>query len=138
MKSLQVAGQGNNMYIFPALGLAAVLARATAVTQSMVYASATARAASLSREEQAAGWLYPEVARIRDVSGFVAAGVLRAAQKAGVAREPALKELDDAGLERWVRARMYDPHREAERVERELGKRRNGVVNGVSKAASNL
>ena len=122
----KVPGQGNNMYIFPALGLGAILAKATAVTQGMVYASATALAATLSPAEVSDGALYPDVARIRDVSAQVAVGVIRAAQAAKVDREPRARDVGDAELEKWVRARMYDPHRETETVERECAAEREG------------
>ena len=123
-------GQGNNMYIFPALGLGAILARATAVTQSMVYASAKALAASLTYSEEQDGWLYPDIARIRDVSAFVAVGVIRAAQAAQVDREPRIREMSDEELEQWVRARMYDPHAEPAHVEREIKAELQGLANG--------
>ncbi|KAL0566864.1 hypothetical protein V5O48_015129, partial [Marasmius crinis-equi] len=56
-------GQGNNMYIFPGLGLGAILARATTVTDNMVEASSLGLADSLTREEQSMGMLYPQVSR---------------------------------------------------------------------------
>ena len=123
-------GQGNNMYVFPAIGLGAILAKATAVTQSMIYASATALAASLSYSEEAEGFLYPDIARIRDVSATVAVGVIRAAQAAKVDREPRIREMGDEELERWVRGKMYDPHAEARNVEKEIKAEIKGLANG--------
>ena len=107
-------------YIFPALGLASILSKSTTVTQSMIYASATSLAGALSPAEAAQRQLYPDLARIRDVSVAVAAGVIRAAQAAGVDREVRVRDLDDGQLRRWIRERMYDPHRETENVEREV------------------
>ena len=78
----------------------------------MIYASADALSTSLSKEERSKGWLYPDVRRIRDVSVVVARGVIRAAQKAKVDREPVLKTLSDSELENYIRERMYDPFRE--------------------------
>jgi hypothetical protein len=56
-------GQGNNMYIFPGLGLGAILARATQVTDSMVEASSLGLADSLTDDERAEDLLYPRVER---------------------------------------------------------------------------
>lgn len=108
------------MYVFPGIGLGTILAKATVVTQSMIYASAVALSRSLLPDEVSQGWLYPEIGRIRDVSVIVAVGVIRAAEKAGVARETHIKCLTDEELERWVRSKMYEPHAETKRKEQEV------------------
>ena len=108
------------MYVFPGIGLGAILSKATTVTQSMIYASAISLHDSLNSSEKSQGWLYPEIGRIRDVSVVVAVGVIRAAQKAGVDREQSIKGMGDAELEKWVRSKMYDPLLETERVEKEV------------------
>lgn len=77
-------------------------------------------------------WLYPDIARIRDVSVVVAMGVIRAAQKAGVDREVRIRGMGDEGLEKWVRERMYDPHTETAMVEEEVAGVVQGATNGVS------
>ncbi|KAL9595550.1 MAG: hypothetical protein Q9219_006380 [cf. Caloplaca sp. 3 TL-2023] len=118
-KSLQ-PGQGNNMYVFPGIGLGTILSKATVVTQSMIYASAEALSTALTPSETGQDWLYPEIARIRDVSVIVAMGVIRAAQEAGVDRETRIKNMNDEELEQWVRSKMYDPHGETQRVEEEV------------------
>lgn len=108
------------MYVFPGIGLGTILSKATIVTQSMIYASALALSKSLTSSEISQSWLYPEVARIRDVSVVVAMGVIRAAEEAGVARETHIKNLNDKELEKWVRSKMYDPSTEVQRVEEEV------------------
>lgn len=110
------------MYVFPGIGLGTILSKATTITQSMIYASATSLSTSLSSSEISEGLLYPDLARIRDVSVIVAMGVIRAAQKAGVDRETRLQEMDDAQLEKWVRSKMYDPHAETNRLEEEFSR----------------
>ncbi|KAL1633327.1 hypothetical protein SLS56_002960 [Neofusicoccum ribis] len=115
-----VPGQGNNMYVFPGIGLGAILSKAVNVTQDMIYASAVALSESLTPEERAQGWLYPDIRRIRDVSVVVTRGVIRAAQENGVDRELALRNLDDAALEAYIKERMYDPFSEVDRVEEEV------------------
>ncbi|KAK5015033.1 hypothetical protein LTR39_002830 [Cryomyces antarcticus] len=75
-------GQGNNMYVFPGIGLGAILSKAVNVTQDMIYASAEALSTALNEQEVAAGWLYPDIRRIREVSVVVTRGVIRAAPSA--------------------------------------------------------
>lgn len=108
------------MYVFPGIGLGTILSKATTVTQSMIYASATSLSTSLHPSEVEQGWLYPEIGRIRDVSVVVAMGVIRAAQEARVDREQSIKGMGDEELEKWVRSKMYDPLSETERVEEEV------------------
>ncbi len=108
------------MYVFPGIGLGAILSKSTTITQSMIYASASALSTALTPSERAQGWLYPDISRIRDVSVIVARGVIRAAQEAGVDREVRLRGMAEVEVEKWVRERMYDPHGETEGVEREV------------------
>jgi len=75
-------GQGNNMYIFPGIGLGALLAKASRVTDSMVEQASIALASSLDREEREAGLVYPRLDRIREISARIALAVVRAAQNA--------------------------------------------------------
>ncbi|KAJ6612745.1 hypothetical protein B0H10DRAFT_2165518 [Mycena sp. CBHHK59/15] len=89
-------GQGNNMYIFPGLGLGSILARCSAVTDTMVEASSLGLANSLTPDEEAAGLLYPQIERIREISADIAKQVIRAAQEAGVDRHPELRTMNDA------------------------------------------
>ncbi|KAL9101843.1 MAG: hypothetical protein Q9163_002946 [Psora crenata] len=104
----------------PGQGLGTILSKATVVTQSMIYGSALALSKSLNTSERSQGWLYPDIGRIRDVSVIVAMEVIRAAEEAGVARETHIKSLNDEELERWVRSKMYEPHKETARVEEEV------------------
>lgn len=75
-------GQGNNMYIFPGIGLGALLAKASGVTDSMVEQASVALAGSLDDNERAAGLIYPRLDRIREISATIALAVVRAAQDA--------------------------------------------------------
>ncbi|KAI9841560.1 MAG: hypothetical protein M1837_000606 [Sclerophora amabilis] len=113
-------GQGNNMYVFPGIGLGTIISKAVNVTQKMIYASAVALSTSLSPNEVKEGCLYPEVPRIRDVSVIVARGVIRAAQKQGVDRELSIRDLPDSELDDYIRDRMYDPRLQKQLHEQEL------------------
>ncbi|KAI5886825.1 uncharacterized protein SCHCODRAFT_01161064 [Schizophyllum commune H4-8] len=102
-------GQGNNMYIFPGLGLGCILARVSAVTDSMVEASSLGLANSLTEDERAHDLLYPRIERIREISAANAAAVIRAAQKAGVDQNEGLRGLSDDELLEYVKQKMWSP-----------------------------
>ncbi|KAJ3022135.1 UNVERIFIED_CONTAM: hypothetical protein HDU68_009303, partial [Siphonaria sp. JEL0065] len=81
-------GQGNNMYIFPALGFGAVLAKATSVPDSFIYRSSASLSEQLTEEERALGLLYPKIERIREISAVLARDVILQALADGLVNEP--------------------------------------------------
>ncbi|KAE8383336.1 hypothetical protein BDV26DRAFT_251530 [Aspergillus bertholletiae] len=114
-------GQGNNMYVFPGIGLGTILSKAVKITDSMIYASGEALSQALTAEEIDHGLLYPDLTRIRQVSVVVTRKVMRAAQEDKVDRETALRSMSDDALDTWIKARMYDAHSEVLALEREVG-----------------
>ena len=78
-------GQGNNMFIFPGVGLATVLSKARTVTMRMFLASADALRANLPAARLDAGTLYPDIRDARKVAAAVAHAVVEAAVAEGVA-----------------------------------------------------
>ncbi|KAF2631555.1 hypothetical protein BU25DRAFT_407211 [Macroventuria anomochaeta] len=138
---LLTPGQGNNMYVFPGIGLGAILSKATSVTQDMIYASAESLSTSLNKQEVADGWLYPDIRRIRDVSVVVTRGVIRAAQQNGVDRASELRNLSDEELDAYIVESMYDPFKDGEQLGEEVANLVaqtnqsndvNGITNGVA------
>jgi malate dehydrogenase (oxaloacetate-decarboxylating)(NADP+) len=113
-------GQGNNMYVFPGIGLGTILSKAVQVTSNMIYASGEALPTMITEEEKEKALLYPNITRIRDVSARVALKVIRAAQKDNVDRLHHLRDMDDEKLEDWIKEKMYDPHKETEELENEV------------------
>ena len=104
-------GQGNNMYVFPGIGLGTILSKSVQVTANMIYASGEALPTMITEEEKDLSLLYPDIKRIREVSARVALFVIRAAQKDNVDRLHHLRDLKDKELEEWITEKMYDPHR---------------------------
>jgi malate dehydrogenase (oxaloacetate-decarboxylating)(NADP+) len=102
-------GHGNNMYIFPGIGLGALLAKASRVTDSMVEQASVALAGSLEEEEREAGLVYPRLDRIREISAKIALAVVRAAQNASVDGAPALRHVTDSTLLTYIKEQMWDP-----------------------------
>jgi malic enzyme len=78
-------GQGNNVFIFPGLGLAAIAANATRITDSMTKVASEALAKQVTKEERDAGLLFPAVSRLRTVSFEIAVAVAHQAIQDGVA-----------------------------------------------------
>lgn len=126
------------MYVFPGIGLGAIISKTTSITQDMIYASAESLSTSLNKQEVADGWLYPDIRRIRDVSVVVTRGVIRAAQKNNVDRATELRSYSDEDLDAYIRTRMYDPFNEKANVGEEVSQLLatasgiNGHVNGVA------
>jgi len=79
-------GQGNNVFVFPGVGLGVLVAEAREITDGIFAAAADALAQEVSEEDLRAGSLYPSVSHLRRITGLVAAAVVREAVRAGVAR----------------------------------------------------
>ena len=68
-------GQGNNVYVFPAVGMAVLATAAKRVTQEMFIVAAEAIAAEVTQENLDAGLIYPPQSKIFEASLRVAAKV---------------------------------------------------------------
>jgi malic enzyme len=79
-------GQGNNVFVFPGVGLGVLVAEAREVTDGLFAAAADALAREVSEEDLRAGSLYPSVSQLRRITGLVAAAVVREAVRSGIAR----------------------------------------------------
>jgi len=95
--------QGNNVYIFPAVGLGTLVSEASVVTDGMFTAAAHALAATVSEEEACRGALYPPVEDLRSVTREVTIAVVKAARDERVGRSIA-----DADIAAAVDAEMWD------------------------------
>jgi len=99
-----VPGQGNNVYIFPALGMAVFATEATRVTQEMFIIAARAVAAEVSEENLDAGLIYPPQSRIHEASMHVACRIAEWVFDHGLARVPR-----PADIAAYIRGRAYNP-----------------------------
>ncbi|CAN1308666.1 NAD-dependent malic enzyme 2, mitochondrial [Linum perenne] len=71
--------QANNMYLFPGIGLGALLSGARLITDGMLQAAAECLASYMTDDEIQRGVLYPSIKSIRDITAEVGAAVLRSA-----------------------------------------------------------
>jgi len=99
-----VPGQGNNVYIFPAMGMAVFATEATRVTEEMFIVAAQAVAEQVTEENLSMGLIYPPQSRILDASLHVAERIAAYIFDQGLTRVP---RPEDVGA--LVRARAYRP-----------------------------
>ncbi len=97
-------GQGNNVFIFPALGLAIYATEAKRVTDEMLLTASEAVAEQISEEDFSRGLIYPPINNIRDVSINVAVKVVEEIFRSGLA---CVKRPKD--IRKFIKSKMYEP-----------------------------
>ena len=85
--------QCNNIFIFPAMGLGVVAARARRVTDSMILAAARALGEKSPALRDPSAPLLPALQQLRDVAAHIATAAGRQAQRDGVAPKTSDAEL---------------------------------------------
>ncbi len=97
-------GQGNNAYIFPGIGLGAIVSEAERITEDMFLAAAKAVANLVSEEDLSVGSIYPQIENIRDVSLQIAIAVAEQAIKSDI------NTIENSeNLKQKIQDYMYDP-----------------------------
>lgn len=97
-------GQGNNAFIFPGLGFAAVIGECSHISDAMVQEAAYALADYVAEHCLDAGLIYPPVADLKKVSLIVATRVLAKALEEGHASRQDLRDVD---LVAYVQAHFW-------------------------------
>lgn len=96
--------QGNTAFIFPGVGLAALTAGMTKITDHDMLLAAETLATFCKAEYLKVGNLYPPLSEVRIVNATIAAVIARHAYETGVATKP-----QPADMMAAVRGMMYDP-----------------------------
>ena len=78
-------GQANNVFVFPGIGLGAIVSGATEITGSMIGASSTAVAQALEESTIEERCLMPKVNELWNICGIVGLAVAKQAVNDGVA-----------------------------------------------------
>jgi malate dehydrogenase (oxaloacetate-decarboxylating)(NADP+) len=99
-----VPGQGNNVYIFPGVGLGAIISGARKVTDEMFLAAAHSLANQVQESDLAKGRIYPSLKQIREVCALIAHEVACIAWEKGLADH---EQPEDVMAE--IRRLMYQP-----------------------------
>jgi malic enzyme len=99
-----IVGQANNVFVFPGIGLGAIAAGATEMTDRMFAVAATTLAGLVPAQRLAQGALYPPLAHLREVSRAVAVAVAQEARNSGVERMEGIVPVTDL-----VEAQMWTP-----------------------------
>lgn len=97
-------GQGNNAYIFPGIGLGAIISNTRIITDAMFLIATRTLAQCVQEKDITRGSLYPRLTEIRKLSLSVAVAVAEEAFRSGLARVER-----PADLEKFVDEYMYDP-----------------------------
>ena len=99
-----VPGQGNNAYIFPGVGLGAIVSRTRRITDEMFVAAARTLADQVTDSDLKLGRIYPALSRIREVSARIGEKVAETAFDRGLAAVARPRDLAES-----VRGEMYEP-----------------------------
>lgn len=99
-----VAGQANNSYIFPGVGLGVVVSRAKTVTDAMFSVAARVLSDQVTQDDLDLGRIFPSLSQIREVSLAIACAVAEIAFDGNLAR---IERPDD--VRGFIQSCMYDP-----------------------------
>ena len=97
-------GQANNVFIFPGVGLGALVAEAREVTDDAFLTAADELAASVSRERLTAGAIYPPIEDLRTIARRIGIAVVRRLRDTGYGRQ-----FRDEDIEPAVDGAMWTP-----------------------------
>ncbi len=98
-------GQGNNAYVFPGMGLGAIIANASKISDELFLTAAKTLAEMVSDKNIKDGSLYPRLNEIRNISLEIAFAVAEKAYQLGIARNEKPKNLKQS-----IKDYMYNPN----------------------------
>lgn len=101
----QRVGQGNNVFVFPGIGLGAIFGACRIITDNMLLAAARAVAEAVDEDDMKHYSLYPKVCKLRAVTVRVAAAVYRQGVRDGVV----MNKIEDCEVESRLEKYMWQP-----------------------------
>jgi len=97
-------GQANNVFVFPGVGLAALVAEAREITDEAFLTAAHELAACVTPDRLALGAIYPPIGNLRPIARRIAVAVVRRLRDTGYGRQ-----LRDEDIEPAVDRAMWTP-----------------------------
>jgi malate dehydrogenase (oxaloacetate-decarboxylating)(NADP+) len=97
-------GQGNNVYVFPGVGLGAIACEAKYLPDSVFLIAAKTLAHQILPSDLESGAVYPKMTNLRHISFEIAVAVANHLYDLGLANA----EMPE-NLRRYIKAMMYDP-----------------------------
>jgi malate dehydrogenase (oxaloacetate-decarboxylating) len=97
--------QCNNMFIFPGVGLGALVSRATRITNKMFLSASKALSELVTGDQLKNSMLLPKLEDIKKVSAHVAKAVAIEARESGLGRL-----VSDEEYERLIKKAQWEPH----------------------------
>ena len=107
----RIVGQANNAFVFPGIGLGAIVAEARELTDELFLIAARELATTVTPERSAGGAIYPPVAQLRSISRAIAVAVVRSARDSGHGRQYRDEEIEPA-VDRAIWWPEYLPYEE--------------------------
>jgi len=95
--------QSNNMYIFPGVGLGALISRSPYITQKMFLAASKALSELITEEELSVGKLLPDLENVLEISAHIAFAVAIEARESGLG-----KRVSDDRLREQIKKAQWD------------------------------
>ena len=106
----RIPGQGNNAYVFPGIGLGAVMSGAQILQDDDFIVAARELANQVTEDNLLMGTYYPSISRIRQVSANIAVEVCKNQWIKGTGRvAPPEWVQHDFHIFRWICGKMYEP-----------------------------
>ena len=99
-------GQGNNAYIFPGVGLGAVISRSRTVPDTLFLVAAEILSSMVTDENISSGQIYPSLSSIQEVSKNIALAVARQAEKDGLVGSKLPNDLDQH-IDKYIYRPVY-------------------------------
>jgi malic enzyme len=103
-RGTRAIGQANNVFVFPGIGLGAIVAEARELTDDAFLVAAHELAAQVSPARLASGALYPPIGELRSVARTIAVRLVRHLRDTGYGRQFRDEEIEPA-----VDAAMWSP-----------------------------
>ncbi len=99
-----IIGQGNNVFIFPGVGLGTILSEASEVPDSFFMVAAKTLAECITPDRLDQGALYPDQSKLREISARIAANIIREAKRLNIART-----VPPGDIDQFVHESMWYP-----------------------------